>query len=67
MKVLYEMLHKTKVGGTLYGPGEYGDSMRIVGMQIWTNGTRGVQETDQSLESEDGEDVKATKRDEVQE
>ena len=58
------MLHKAKAG-TLYGPAAYGDSTGIVRMQIRTNGPRGVQEIDKSLESKDGEDVKVTKRDRV--
>ena len=43
-------------------PARYRDSMRIVGMQMWTNGTRGARVIGEFLESEDGEDAKAPRR-----
>ena len=54
------MLHKVKRKSR--GPVGFGDSMRIVGMQMWNNGAREAREIDESSESEDGEDVKAPRR-----
>ena len=59
-ELLYKRLHNVK--GGLRGPAGYGDGRRIVGMQMWTNGTRGARVIGESLKSNDGEDVKAPRR-----
>ena len=56
-KVLYKRLHNVE-GGKLRSPAGYGDSRRIVGMQMWTNGNRGARVIGESLGSEDGESSK---------